>query len=126
MRGKKNKEGHLLHKTQCILKYDRDGSYYLCFPYQINHPNALETNNNQVSQHTKIIALDPEVRSFMTNMTNGGLIYEYGRSAVNRIYLLDVHMDKLISQITTFQTNKKSMIRQCILKRMNQVLDRMR
>jgi putative transposase len=124
--GKKNKQGHLLHKTQCILKSDRDGSYYLCIPYQIDHPSVEKTSDNQAGKYATVIALDPGVRMFMTGITNSGLIYEYGHSAVNRIFRLGVYMDKLISQIATFQTNKKSKIRRRILKRMNRALDRMR
>lgn len=72
------------------------GRWYACFP-------ILEVEEQTL--FSKVIALDPGVRTFMTGY-DGENIIEVGKADIGRIYRLCSHLDKLVQKISKAKGQK--------------------
>ncbi|CAG8703828.1 11196_t:CDS:2 [Gigaspora margarita] len=83
------------------LVMNRLGEFYLCIPELLKiraknqGPLFLE---NQEKGGSGVIALDPDVRTFMTGYDPSGMAIEWGKNDVNRIYRLCHIYDRLQSK----------------------------
>lgn len=79
------------------MTVDRLGRWFLCLPL----PLSLKSEN-QAPEDTKwtdgVIALDPGVRTFATGYDPSGVMCEWGKQDIGRIYRLCHVMDKLQSR----------------------------
>jgi hypothetical protein len=66
------------------------GHFYLCIPKKLDKYNRSSQN--------KVIASDPEVKTFCTGYDPVGIIVKVGRSDISKIDKLCYHYDKLQSK----------------------------
>jgi hypothetical protein len=87
------------------LEYDarlvrkRYGYVYLCIPKRLDKYNGPSQN--------KVIAFDPEVRTFCTGYDPDEIIVEAGKSDISRIDKLCYHYDKLQSKWSQPEINHR-------------------
>lgn len=77
------------------LVRDRLGRYYLCIPKPLD---VVSESQGDMERKSKIIALDPGVRTFCTGYDPSGSVYEWGRGDISRIHRLCHAADKLQSK----------------------------
>ena len=76
-----------------------DGSWYLCATYN-------QTKQSHPTGITRVVALDPGVRDFLTYFSETGFGW-LGHQAINRIQRLCVYLDRLLSRIATCTLRRK-------------------
>lgn len=101
----KEKHFKLNHDTR-VLK-NKLGHYYICFIFDVRK------NEKQVFNHSKVVALDPGVRTFLTGYDPNGIAFELGKNDYKRIFRLCQHLDKLLSKVdcTNKKRTKKSLLK---------------
>ncbi|CAG8694434.1 18931_t:CDS:2, partial [Racocetra fulgida] len=81
----------------CRLQKTRLGEFFLCIPMPLEI-----RGENQAPQWTRIeegiLSLDPGVRTFSTGYSPSGLVVEWGKNDIGRIYHLCHALDKLQSK----------------------------
>ena len=89
-----------------LVYHHRTGRFYLCVLSPLP-PVAVPRDENQVplaisdsrsSSSSRIISLDPGVRTFMTGYDPSGRVIEWGRGDIGRIYRLAHALDDLVSR----------------------------
>ena len=109
-RGKVMKSSELLPegiKYDTRLQLTRSGEFYLCLlmPLAIRSENQRPSCNNTVVDG--IISLDPGIHTFMTGYMPNGMVVEWGKNDITRIYHLCLTVDKLQRKITLAKTHRK-------------------
>jgi putative transposase len=67
--------------TDCRLIKTPTGKFYLC----LVQPLEIRSENQRPSQHSRVLALDPGIRTFLTGYDPSGYIYEWGANDIKRI-----------------------------------------
>jgi putative transposase len=79
------------------LVWQKPGHYYLCIP----KPLSTEPENQGLkTPEEKVVAsIDPGVRTFATVYDTTGVVTEWGKGDISRIYRLSLQIDKLVGII---------------------------
>jgi len=105
----------LLHDSRLIR--DKLHRYFLCIPIPLEQKISSSTS-------TKIVALDPGVRTFMTTYDQDGEVHEFGKGDRTRLFRLAIAVDRLTSKRAAVKKNRhrKRNMRKAILR----IYDRIR
>jgi putative transposase len=96
-------------QNDCKLHFDGI-NYFLIVPKNVENQNIHNRDT------TKIISLDPGVRTFQTGYSPDGVCYQLGDKASNRIYRLYLFLDTLISRRDTTTGKQKRYLNKHILR----------
>lgn len=100
MRSSEPLPGHLGHDSRLV--HTRYGKYYICIPVPLDTMGDSQAHCAQ----SRIIALDPGVRTFMTAYDPAGATFEWGQKDLARIYRLCHAADDLQSRWTHIKNRK--------------------
>lgn len=91
---------------ECNLIKDAMGRFYICIPSKIERP-AEVINENQVDLTlTRVTALDPGIRTFITSFSNDE-IKMYGNRCTSTLIQLCRYKDRMISFASTCTSKRK-------------------
>jgi len=81
----------VLHADSRMVQ-TRDGKYYLCLV------KPLEVRGENQAPKTRVLSLDPGVRTFLTGYDTSGFIYEWGKQDMQRLKRLGHAVDRVQSK----------------------------
>lgn len=95
----------------CRLIRTKTNKYYLCIPRLIKN----KSKNTQNNINSKVISLDPGVRTFQTGYDPKGLIVNIGEEDVNKLLRLAHYKNKLQGRIATLPSVKSKRIKKAFV-----------
>ena len=93
MKSAENLPAELLYDARLVM--NRLGEFYLCIPQPLE---IWAKNQSPTQSEDVVIALDPGVRTFITEYDPSGQAVEWGKNDISRIYRLSHIYDKIQSK----------------------------